>query len=277
MMIRGTAAMLFIGGVMLWLMAKIIPLLTFMMMDMVGIFMMCGAMFMIFFCFSISGTGLQYDTIPPGTAVINYIRRDGIIAPQLGKRIFSGESFLDVPRLGLIEDLGTDTVLLWGRKKVRFGLENINYTPDPRYWNMTRELYNLGFDDTEDLYNIMNIPYMDNEKDKAKKVYYLERMGQIYWAMKHNEPHGGERLVESFRRRPKKRTSFGPKRGILSGLKEEHDRNKKLRAGARREAFTQVETGETPSEAVPKKETPSTVGLTVDEKRQLIKELLKEK
>lgn len=212
MMIRVSAGMLFAGGILLFMFAKMIPLLGFMMMDWVAIFMMCGAMFILFFCFGISQTGLQYDTIPAGSAIINYIRRDGIIAPLLGKRIFPGESFLDVPKLGIIEDVGTDTVLLWGRKKVRFGLENINYTPDPRYWNVCRELYLMGFDDTDDLYNIMNIPNMDNKTERAKKVYYLERMANIYWNMTHQEPKGTERLIEVFKKKRGKNIEFGPRR-----------------------------------------------------------------
>jgi hypothetical protein len=212
MMIRGTAAGLFAGGVLLWMMTKFMPLLAFMMMDWVAVFMMAGGVFILLFVFGMSGTGLQYDTIPAGTAIINYIRRDGIIAPQLGKRIFSGESFLDVPRLGLVEDIGVDTVFLWGRKKVRFGLENINYTPDPRYWNMCKELYRLGFDDTEDLYNIMNIPLMDSKLEKAKKVYYLERMGEIYWNMTHGSPHGVKRLMDIFRKKQKPVMVFGKQR-----------------------------------------------------------------
>jgi hypothetical protein len=212
MMIRGTAAGLFAGGVLLWMMTKFMPLLAFMMMDWVAVFMMAGGVFILLFVFGMSGTSLQYDTIPAGTAIINYIRRDGIIAPQLGKRIFSGESFLDVPRLGLVEDIGVDTVFLWGRKKVRFGLENINYTPDPRYWNMCKELYRLGFDDTEDLYNIMNIPLMDSKLEKAKKVYYLERMGEIYWNMTHGSPHGVKRLMDIFRKKQQKITVFGKQR-----------------------------------------------------------------
>ena len=212
MMIRGTAAGLFAGGVLLWMMTKFMPLLAFMMMDWVAVFMMAGGVFILLFVFGMSGTSLQYDTIPAGAAIINYIRRDGIIAPQLGKRIFSGESFLDVPRLGLVEDIGVDTVFLWGRKKVRFGLENINYTPDPRYWNMCKELYRLGFDDTEDLYNIMNIPLMDSKLEKAKKVYYLERMGEIYWNMTHGSPHGVKRLMDIFRKKQQKITVFGKQR-----------------------------------------------------------------
>ena len=212
MMIRASAALLFIGGVLLWMMSKMIPFLGLILMDWVGIFMMTGSMFILFFCFGISGTGLQYDTIPSGTAIINYIRRDGIIVPLLGKRVFSGESFLDVQRLGIIEDVGKDTVFLWGRKKVRFGLENINYTPDPRYFNLCRELYHLGFDDTDDLYNILNIPNMDNTKERAKKVYYLERMGQIYWNMTHSQPRGADRLMDMLRKKRKKYVSFGTRR-----------------------------------------------------------------
>lgn len=212
MMIRGTAIMLFIGGFMLWFITQFVPFFKVLGLDWVGQFMEGGAIFILLFVFGLSQTGLQYDTIPPGTAVINYIRRDGLIAPLLGKRIFSGESFLDVPRLGLIEDLGTDTVFLWGKKKVRFGLENINYTPDPRYWNMCKELYELGFDDMEDLYNVMNIPNMDNKTEKTKKVYYLERMGNIYWNMTHNHPRGVKHLMDIFKKKREKNVTFGPRR-----------------------------------------------------------------
>lgn len=214
-MIRGSAAMLFTGGIMLWVMSEIIPFLNVILMDWVAVFMMFGGIFILLFVFPISGVSLQYDTIPPGSAIINYIRRDGIIAPLLGRRIFSGESFLDVPRLGLIEDLGKDTVFLWGRKKVRFGIENINYTPDPRYWNLCNELYRLGFDDTDDLFNVLNIPSLNYETDKAKKVYYLERMAQIYWNMTHQQSRRGERLVKSFKSREDKNVAFGKRRRVV--------------------------------------------------------------
>jgi hypothetical protein len=210
MMIRMSSVLLFVGGIMLWMMSKAIPLLTLMAMDLVGVFMMCGAIFILLFIFPVSATGLQYDSIPPGTAVVNFIRRDGIIVPLLGKRIFSGESFLDVPKVGLIEDLGKDTVFLWGRKKVRFGMENINYTPDPRFFNVTKELYSLGFDDSDDLYNVLDIPNMKPE-DTKRKAYYLERMANIYWNMTHAKPRGVTRLVLSFKRKPVKKIAFNKK------------------------------------------------------------------
>jgi len=212
MMIRGSAMGLFAGGIMLWLTCKIIPLLTYMSMDYVAIFMMGGAIFILLFVFGISETGKQYDTLPPGGALINFIRRDGHIVPLVGKRIYSGESFLEIPKLGLIEDLGANTVFTWGRKRVRFGLENINYTPDPRFWNLTRELYHLGFDDNDDLYNVLNIPNMNNKTEQIKKVYYLERMGRIYWGMTHSEPHGTKKLMNIFKKMPHKKTVYGKKR-----------------------------------------------------------------
>lgn len=210
MMIRLSAIMLFIGGVMLWMMSKVIPLLALMMMDWIGVFMMAGCVIILLFMFGISQVGLQYDSIPAGTAIVNFIRRDGIIVPLLGKRIFSGESFLDVPKVGLIEDLGKDTVLLWGKKKVRFGMENINYTPDPRFFNLTKELYSLGFDDSDDLYNVLDVCNMKPE-DSKRKAYYLERMANIYWNMTHEKPRGATRLVMSFKRKPAKKVVFNPK------------------------------------------------------------------
>jgi hypothetical protein len=212
MMIRISSVMLFVGGVILWLSTKIIPFLELILMDWVAVFMMAGGMIILLFVFGVSDIGKQFDTLPAGGALLNSIRRDGLVVPVIGRRVYTGESFLEVPRYGLIEDLGKDTVLTWGRKRVRFALENLNYTPDPRFWNMTRELYRLGFDDNEDLFNVLDIPNMDGVKDKQKKVYYLERMGRIYWEMTHSEPHGVNRLMEMFKKKPEKQIMFGRKK-----------------------------------------------------------------
>ena len=131
MMIRGTAMMLFIGGFMLWLMSQFLPLLKFMMMDWIGWFMAIGGIFILLFTFGMSNTGTLYDTIPAGTSAIEFIRRDANIAVLLGKRIFAGESFLDVPKLGLIEDLGKDTVFLFGRKKNKVWFREHQLYPRP--------------------------------------------------------------------------------------------------------------------------------------------------
>ena len=212
MMIRGTAVGLFIGGVMLWVMTKMIPFLALIMIDWVAIFMMVGAMFILIFIFGISNTGLLYDSIPGGTAVVPFIRRDGNIVPILFKRIFSGESFLENPKVGLIEDIGKGTVFLWGKKKIRFGLENLNYTSDPRHWGLTRELYSLGIDDTDDLYYLKNIPNIDNNKYPGLKEYYLIRMAEVYWNMTHRPERGAKKLVNEMMKEQTKKTVFGKKR-----------------------------------------------------------------
>jgi hypothetical protein len=227
MMIRMSAVILFLGGVMLWMMSKAIPLLALMAMDWVGVFMMAGCVIILLFMFGISQVGLQYDSIPAGTAIVNFIRRDGIIIPLLGKRIFSGESFLDVPKVGLIEDLGKDTVLLWGKKKVRFGMENINYTPDPRFFNVTKELYSLGFDDSDDLYNVLDIPNIKAE-DSKRKAYYLERMANIYWNLTHEKPRGAARLVLSFKRKPAKKVVFNKKAKPIEKNFDDEERLRKI-------------------------------------------------
>jgi hypothetical protein len=208
MIIRGCSLMLIMAGVMLFIMAKMSPLMTFLMMDWIGLFSIIGGIMIIYIAFPFSDSGMLYDTIPAGTAMIPFIRRDGIIIPVLGKRVFTGESFLDVPKLGLIEDLGAGTVLLWGRKKIRFGLENISYTPDMRYANLCATLRQLGFDDSDDLTAIMNIPSIKDEKERA---YALSRMAEVYWKMTHMQPKGAERLLESFKRPLDTRVDFHKK------------------------------------------------------------------
>lgn len=212
MMIRGTATMLILGGFMLWMVCQFNPLLKAVGMDWVSWFMVFGGLFIFLFVFGISDTAKQYDTLPSGCALISFFRRDGTMIDLIGRRIWAGESFLDVPKLGLIEDLGLGTVFLKGRKKIRLGLENINYTPDPRHMNVCRELYRLGFDDSNDLAMVLSIPSISSD-DRAKKTYYLEHMGQVFWNMMHPPARGAERLVLGFKKGPGRNIVFGKKRG----------------------------------------------------------------
>jgi hypothetical protein len=220
MMIRGMSGALAGAGFMIFIMAKIIPFLSLFFFDWMGVAMMLMGVFMLLFMFGPSETGLLYDNIPSGTAVVPFIRRDGIIRPLLFKRIFSGESFLENSRVGLIEDIGKGTVFLWGKKKIRFGLENLNYTPDPHHWPLTKQLYEMGFDDNEDLWNVLHIPDMDPVKDKTLKAFYLERMAVIYWNMTHEEYRAGKRLVHEFEKKPFKRISFKKKSKIMTRLEK---------------------------------------------------------
>lgn len=92
-----------------------------------------------------SKTFYQFEKVPRGKEFCVFLRRDGTCQPLLAKRVYFGESFLEADKIGLFHDLGKDSVYRWGDKNVRFILENVNHTPDPRFANFTSWLYRQGF------------------------------------------------------------------------------------------------------------------------------------
>lgn len=208
MIIRSLMVMLSIIGFFFWFMGKASAFMSMLGLDYIGVFMMFVPVIICLIQLSRTRTSIQFDPPSgPGQAIINFIRRDSNIIPLVGNRVYAGESFLDVPRLGLIEDLGKDTVFNWGVRRTRLGLENINYTPDPRYFNLTAELYHLGIDNSDDLWNILNVSSI---RDKEMKAYYLEYMGRIYQNILHPSSHGAVRLVEEIKTHKVKRIRFNP-------------------------------------------------------------------
>jgi len=154
----------------------------------------------------VSRSWKQTDWLPKWQHLINYLRRDNEVIPITGERAYPGESFLDVEGLGLIEFLGKDCYYNWGDKKVIWGLENINFTPDPRYFNLTHLLWELGFTDNVDVANVLN----GND---------LELMGRVYLRMQdYDDNHGANRLVKDLKDYSGKAVSFKPKKSL-----REHD------------------------------------------------------
>jgi len=136
------------------------------------------------------------DKIPIWKHLINYLRRDNEVIPVVGERAYPGESFIDVEKLGLIEFLGKDCVYQWGDKKIVWGLENINFTPDPRYFNFTHLLYELGFTDTNDVINVL-------------RGDDLELMGKVYInMMNYDDNHGANRLIDEMEEYDKEVITF---------------------------------------------------------------------
>lgn len=209
MIIRSIMVLLSFGGFFFWIIGKFDPFMSMLGMDYIGVFMMFVPVIICLIQVNRTRTNIQFDPPSGGmTAIINYIRRDGNIIPLVGNRVYSGESFLDIPRMGLIEDLGKDTVFNWGVRRTRLGLENINYTPDPRYFNLTAELYRLGFDNNDDLWNVLNVSSIT---DKEMKTYYLDYMGRIYQNIIHPQVHGAKRLVQELKeKKPRKHIKFRP-------------------------------------------------------------------
>lgn len=141
----------------------------------------------------------QADRIPIWKHLINYLRRDNEIIPLVGERAYPGESFIDVPELGLMEFLGKDCVYRQGDKKVVWGLENINFTPDPRYFNLTHLLYTIGFKDSEDVKNVL----------KGNDLFL---MGKVFLAMNNYDGvHGVKKLVKEMEDYNKETITFSPK------------------------------------------------------------------
>ena len=64
-----------------------------------------------------------------------------------------------------------------------WGLENINYSPDPRYFNLTHLLWELGFRNSTDIKDVL----------KGTNLYL---MGRVYMNMvNYEQKHGAVKLV----------------------------------------------------------------------------------
>jgi len=147
----------------------------------------------------VADTMRQTERIPRWRQLVNYLRRDNKVIPLIGTRPYSGESFIDIPELGLVEFLGKDTVYQWGDKKICWGLENINFTPDPRYFNLTALFYEIGFKDSDDIKNVL----LGND---------LYLMGRVYQNMlRWDDNHGAKKLVTELKTYDGDKVFFKPK------------------------------------------------------------------
>jgi hypothetical protein len=138
--------------------------------------------------------------------LINYLRRDNTVVPIEGVRAYPGESFIDVKGLGLIEFLGKDCFYTWGDKKIIWGLENINYSPDPRYFNLNHLLWEIGFTDSVDIYNVLN--GLD-----------IELMGRVYMKMnEYDNTHGITKLVTEMKEYKGQPVKFKPSEDVHKNI-----------------------------------------------------------
>ena len=145
-----------------------------------------------------SHTYQHVERQPKWKHLIDYIRRDNTVISIFGNRAYPGESFLDVPQLGLIEFLGKDCYYTWGDKKILFGLENINYSPDIRYSNLNHILWELGFRNSDDVRRVL-----------TGKDLFL--MGKVYLNMlQYDENHGAKKLVRDMQQYHGKPVVFTP-------------------------------------------------------------------
>ena len=212
MIIRGLIAGLTVGGFMLWLLTKLPGNIgvfsVWLGFDYIGAFMLCVPLVIVWIQLDRTKTVMQFDPPGAGKAITNYIRRDSNVVPIACTRVYAGESFLDCAKLGLLEDFGKDCVLNWGCRRTRLGLENLNYTPDPRYFNLTSELYRMGFDSSDDLWNVLNVSLL---QDRNMKGFYLEYMARVYMYLCNPPLRGAKKLVFDLKKhKPREPKKFSP-------------------------------------------------------------------
>jgi len=173
-----------IAGTSFWFIGDIVPQLQ--KMQYISLMLLPLPWIFTLYRIYVTRTWYHVNKLPIWKHLINYMRRDNEIIPIVGNRAFPGESFIDVPQLGLIEFLGKDCVYTWGDKKVLWGLENINFTPDARYSNLCGEMFELGMQDTDAMLDVFN-------------GRNLELMGNVYLNMLKREKRGVEKLIEEFK------------------------------------------------------------------------------
>ena len=191
-------------GFVFFILSEVMPIFRMVFFHWFGMVFFVVALVFVYYRIYNTRSWKQVDSMPKWKHLINYRRRDNEIVPIYGDRAYPGESFLDVPQLGLIEFLGKDCYYNWGDKKVLDGLENINFTPDPRYYNLTHLFYELGFTDSVDVSNVLN------GRD-------LELMGRVFLKMnEYDNGHGAKRLVTELKEYDGKTVKFKPKsRSVL--------------------------------------------------------------
>lgn len=190
---------LMVLGFIFFYLSEIMPIFRIVFFQWFGMLFMGVATIFVFYRIYNTRSWKQVDSLPKWKHLINYRRRDNEIVPIYGDRAYPGESFLDVPKLGLIEFLGKDCFYTWGDKKVLDGLENINFTPDPRYYNLTHLFYELGFTDSVDVSNVL----MGHD---------LELMGRIYLKMlDYDNSHGVNKLMKDLKEYDGREIVFKPR------------------------------------------------------------------
>ena len=187
MMIVMIGIICYMMGYIIFMLAYMFPVFRIVYLDWFATIFFILPFVFIMYRMSTTKSYLQVDKIPLWKQLMYYLRRDHEVVPLIGSRAYPGESFLDVPQLGLIEFLGRDTFYHYGDKKIVFGLENVNYTPDPRYGSLTHLFWELGFSSSDDVRNVL-----------TGQDLYL--MGKVFLRMQEwNGNHGVVKLVKELK------------------------------------------------------------------------------
>jgi len=149
MLYVGISLIFILMGFMLYFITEIEPLFRTVYLDYIALFVMVIPTILLIYVMFEKRVIWFLEKVPKGKLLVMFLRRDGSVVPVLGTRAYPGESYIDVPRLGLIHDLGN--IYHLGANNMRFALENVNHTAEPKYANFTSWLYKLGFNNIKEL------------------------------------------------------------------------------------------------------------------------------
>lgn len=106
-----------------------------------------------------SGCAKRFDATPKNKGLFDFIYRDGDIRDVYGDRI-AGLGLYRILKLGLIFDTGREpkpgSVYNIPGKKVRFALQDINFSPNAKIAGFYPYLTNLGFNNMNEVQDVLN-------------------------------------------------------------------------------------------------------------------------
>lgn len=143
--------MVMILGYVLLYLTYIIPLFRLIYMDWIALIVVSIPIFMMIIRLGTTKSLRIFEKKPAGKELTIFLRRDGTVTPMYMVRPFKSMSFLESKDMGLIHDLGKGSVYRWGDKNVRFILENVAHTPNPKFVSFCDWLYKLGFNNMAEL------------------------------------------------------------------------------------------------------------------------------
>lgn len=144
-------------GVAIWGIYGFIPVTVYYIIG--GFFLVLCALVAAFIRIRMSGCNKRFDKLKRGKGLFNFIYRDGGSTDVYGDRI-PGLGFFQIPKLGIVVDTGRNpspgSVYNFGDKKIRFALQDINYTPNPKFANFYSYLVILGFNNMTEVQDVFN-------------------------------------------------------------------------------------------------------------------------
>ena len=143
-------------GLLFVLLAEVMPIFKQVFFHMFGWVIMGIPIAIFIYRLIDSGAYPFFRKKPTKKHLIQFLYRDGSDVPLYGSRLHPGMSFIDVPKLGLVHDIGKTpepgSVYDLGDKKMRFALENVGHTPNPKYGGFTHWMrHELGIQNIDDL------------------------------------------------------------------------------------------------------------------------------